>query len=96
MSNYDWDAHWKQLEEDAAGLEQEIIKLARILHSVFDGRAWATGELDCWCGTFDENDIETLHPDPSTNCWRLAAAIILESESRAKVKYIYWEYGTED
>lgn len=82
MTDYDWDAHWKQLEEDAKGHEDKIIRLAHILHAVFDGRAWDTGELDCWCGTFeDTGNIETLHPSPSTNCWRLAAAIILEGKN---------------
>jgi len=81
MSNYDWNAHWKQLEEDAVGYEERIIKLALILHSVFDGRAWSTGDLDCWCDTFDvTGNNPTFHPDPSTNCWRLAAAIILEGK----------------
>lgn len=76
--SYDWDAHWKKLEEDLRDLEKEVAELALVLHSVFEGRAWGTGELDCWCETVDEEDTVTYHPSPETNCWRLAAALLLE------------------
>lgn len=88
MLSYDWEAHWSALAEEVASQSEwdpaligKVVALALVLHSVFDGRAWGTGELSCWCGTFDDHDEETLHPDPSTNCWRLAAAIILEGGS---------------
>jgi hypothetical protein len=78
VADYNWEDHWQNVERGVAGREEEVVSLALTLHSVFDGTGWSTGELDCWCGTFDESDNETLHPSPETNCWRLAAAIILE------------------
>lgn len=73
MIGYDWDAHWAQLAAKVVGREDEVVKLALVLHVVFDGYAWGTGELDCWCGD------ETPAPAPDTNCWRLAAAILVET-----------------
>jgi hypothetical protein len=78
--NYDWDAHWNRLAESVKGREDEVERLAFILHDIFGGEAWATGELDCWCegDDYDGMDKPIYHPSPDTNCWRLAAAIIKE------------------